>query len=352
MSPEYLISSLEAGNTVALTAPFIMNERVLIGFALSPGEFHSVDLALSEFRSVCTSLYSQVNSPRIFHGLKRIWESLDQRGLRGDSNSHHVDVDIVHDTKLMAYLLGPDSGREVDFGEHRVQQGLTLAHLCSRYLGEEYPYRNTDLYGNPPEAMADVLAYDAAIICRLEDTFSSLMSPRLKRLYCNLELPLMFILDNMRRVGIGVDGNACAEEAERIELEMEDLAEEIKGGAEVDLRSDREVFQFLVAQDVQFLDQWVYQWRKVSVRALEDIGTYYPIVKKILQFREMGQDLSFLRTATGRERVHPVWGQTRSKTSRIYARNPAVQNVSRKLRELFVPKPCMCLLRPITHRLK
>ncbi len=318
MSPEYLIANLEAGNTVALTAPFIMNERVLIGFALSPEEFHSLDLALNEFTSVCTSLYYCVNSPRIFHGLKRIWESLDQRGLRRDSNSHHVDVDIVHDTKLMAYLLDPDSGREIEFGERRVQAGLTLAHLCARYLRREYPYRNTNLYDNPaPASVADMLAYDAGIIRRLADTLSPLMSPGLKKLYRQMELPLMFVLDNMRRVGIGVHGKACAEEADRIELEIDDLAEQITGGAEVNLRSDREVYNFLTAQGISFSDQRVYQWRKVSTRTLEDIGSYYPVVKKILQFREMKQDLSFLRAAAGRERVHPAWGQTRSATSRV-----------------------------------
>ena len=46
-----------------------------------------------------------------------------------------------------------------------------------------------------------------------------------------------------------------------------------------------------------------------------------------------------------RDRIHPVWGQTRSATSRIYARNPAVQNVSRDLRHLFVPAPGHVLIK-------
>ena len=104
MTPEYLISNLEAGITVALTAPFILNERVLIGFALSPDEIHSLDLSLNEFTTVCTSLYFDVHTPRIFHGLKRIREFLDVRGLRTDSDLNNVDIDTVDDTKLMAVL--------------------------------------------------------------------------------------------------------------------------------------------------------------------------------------------------------------------------------------------------------
>jgi hypothetical protein len=36
---------------------------------------------------VCNSIYFQVNTPRIFHGLKRIWEFLDERGLRTDTET-------------------------------------------------------------------------------------------------------------------------------------------------------------------------------------------------------------------------------------------------------------------------
>jgi DNA polymerase I-like protein with 3'-5' exonuclease and polymerase domains len=59
----------------------------------------------------------------------------------------------------------------------------------------------------------------------------------------------------------------------------------------------------------------------------------------------MHQDVAFLSMAEGNERIHPVWGQTRSGTSRIYARQPAVQNVSRRLRHLFEPAPAHVLIK-------
>jgi DNA polymerase I len=59
----------------------------------------------------------------------------------------------------------------------------------------------------------------------------------------------------------------------------------------------------------------------------------------------MNQDVAFLHMAAGRQRVHPVWGQTRSGTSRIYARQPSVQNVSRRLRHLLVPAPGHVLIK-------
>jgi DNA polymerase-1 len=165
------------------------------------------------------------------------------------------------------------------------------------------------------------------------------MSKDLNKLYRHLELPLMLMLDNMRRVGIGVDGEVCAREVNRIEREMGILAQEITGGEDIDLRSDREVFRFLVRRGVSLQDQRVYQWGRVTNMALEEIAALYPVVQQILSFREKGQDLGSLRQMADQDRIHPVWGQTRSATSRIYARSPAVQNVSRQLRHLFIPAP-------------
>jgi DNA polymerase I len=346
-SPKYLLSVLDSGSTVALTAPLVLNDRVMLGFARSSEESHSVDLALNDFIALCPSLYGRVNTPRVYHGLKRIWEYLDTRGLRTNTERDNlVDKNKIEDIKLMAYLLDPDSGREVESGQYRVQEGLTLAHMCARYLGEEYPYRNTALYETEgPESFAVILAHDAVLIRRLADRLPTLMSPALRKLYRHVELPLMVLLDRMRRTGIGVDGEACREALERIEEEIARLAREITSGAEVDLRSDREVFRFLVAQGVQFRDQRVYQWQRIFAKALEETAPYYPAVQKILEFRDMGYDLAFLRQAEGRDQVHPVWGQTRSATSRIYARNPAVQNVSRELRNLFVPAPGHVLIK-------
>jgi hypothetical protein len=78
-SSENLLANLSSGRLLALTAPFITDTEVLVGYAGSPEEGYCVNLSLNEFVSLSKSLYSDVNTPRIFHGLKRIWEFLDQR---------------------------------------------------------------------------------------------------------------------------------------------------------------------------------------------------------------------------------------------------------------------------------
>jgi len=339
MTPDSWLSIFDSPTPVALVAPLVLDAEVLIGYSVSPDESHCAIVPFDEFVALVPSLYVSGDTPRIFHGLKRIWELLDERGLRTDSDrDKHLDINRIEDTLLMAYLLDPDSSREVEHGDYRVQEGLTLAHLSARYLREEYPSRNIDIYDQGSrDVFADILAHDAQLIYRLGAELPRRMSKDLYRLYKHLELPLTLVLDRMRRVGIGVDGGACAQELMRIKKQTEALAHEITGGQEIDLRSDRDVFRFFVAQGVRFQDQRVYQWQRVITKALEEVAPLYPLVQKILELGEMRQDLSFLRQASGHERIHPVWGQTRSATSRIYARNPAVQNVSRDLRYLFVP---------------
>jgi len=77
------------------------------------------------------------------------------------------------------------------------------------------------------EVFADILSHDALVIYRLATELPGRMSKELYRLYRDPELPLMLVLDNMRRVGLGLDGDTCAGEVKRTEKEMAVLAQEI-----------------------------------------------------------------------------------------------------------------------------
>lgn len=132
------------------------------------------------------SLYFQVNAPRVFHGLKRIWEFLDERGLRTDTDrDNYIDIHNITDTKLLAYLLDPDSARsQADNDDENFREvGLTIAHLALRHLGEDYPYRNTEIHKDKSmEAFADILANDALMIYRLAAELPNHMSKELYKL--------------------------------------------------------------------------------------------------------------------------------------------------------------------------
>jgi DNA polymerase I len=321
---EPLLGLLSSGAPVALTAPLVLEDQALVGYHSSTSHCGTCAVIPSvELLTAGRMLYEPRTAFIKVHGLKRIWEALDVP----DGEPRYVNLDLVHDTKLMAYLLDPDAG----------DQGLTLSVLAAQYLQEEYPHRALDIRDKDyPGAFYAALAYDAAVIWRLSEVLPTIMSTALLKLYRQLELPLILILDQMRREGIGVDGVTCIRERERIQAEMSALAGLITGNRDVDLSSDKDVFQLLIDRGVRFASTFV---RKVSDSLLEEVAHFYPIAQQLLRWRELDQDRRFLKWAAGKTRVHPVWRQMRAKTSRIYASQPAVQNVSRELRYLFVPRP-------------
>ncbi len=75
----------------------------------------------------------------------------------------------LSDTKLMAYLLDPDSVRSLK-NEYSSEEpeGLTLAFLARRYLGENYPYKVEEIYQSADSnLLADMLSFDARVVFRL-----------------------------------------------------------------------------------------------------------------------------------------------------------------------------------------
>jgi DNA polymerase-1 len=325
---------LSKGQLIALTAPLILDQTVIIGFYNISGDQGCIEVPKEESNKLGRLLFQPTRTRIAVHGLKRIWMALEEPGI----STSELDLDLVIDTKLMAYLLNPDAGKEED--------DLSLSHLAHEYLNENYPHMAVEVRDKGfPNAFHDALVRDARAILRLAKALSPSMGSSLFNLYQRVELPLMLVLDSMRCVGIGVDSDRARGELQRVRQELDYVAQKITGGVPVDLSSDPEVFKFLVQKGVQFGNPFVYTAQRVSTPVLEEIAPAYPAVQDILDWRQMSQDIAFLSMASARQRVHPVWGQTRSGTSRIYARQPPVQNVSRRLRYLFVPSPGYVLIK-------
>ncbi len=327
------LKSLLAHNTepVAVTAPLAVKNTALIGLYTSVGDSYCAEVPTSELKQIGALLYHPKAFPIVVHGLKRIWEFLDL-------NTDELDLKLITDTKLLAYLLDPDAGET---------NGLTLTHLAFQYLGEEYPHVASEVRDKGMlKALRESLMRDAQVIWSLGKELPQHMSKDLLRLYQYLELPLMLVLDRMQRVGIEVDGSAAYKERSRIVKEIAELQQRITGGKKINLMSPSAVFQLLMKREVRFKSEFVYAIRMVTTPALEEIAHLYAVVQDILDWRSMVTDLAFLHKAAGQDRVHPIWQQTRAATSRIYARDPAVQNVSRTLREnILVPAPGKVLIK-------
>ena len=143
------------------------------------------------------------------------------------------------------------------------------------------------------------------------------------------------MLLQMSRYGIGVDGAAAAVAYWGALNATKALADEITGGKKTNLWSDRDVYQLLREKKVLGASSK----KRVTQDDLKRLAPKYPLAARILEWRDSSTDLGFLGEAAGATRVYPKWN-VMSRTGRIYASDPPVQNVSKEIcRPLLIPAP-------------
>ena len=307
---------------VAVTAPFIFHDRVIIGLYGLSVQHACVDVSLEEFQLIKKFLYEPQRCRLAVHGISRIWRDLRL----GDE---HTRTDLILDTELMAYLLNSE-GYKKDY---------SVSHLVHEYLSEDYPLWHKVLADNPyPESIRGMLAYDAHLIYDLAYELLELIheaDPDLKFNYFYIQLALALMLLQMSRYGIGVDHAAAAVAYRDALNKSKALADEITGGREMNLWSERDVYDLLRGRKI-----WRGGNKEVVTRAdLKRLAPKHPIAAQILEWQDRSIDLRFLEEAAGATRVHPEW-KVMSRTGRVYASDPPVQNVNKEIcRPLLIPAP-------------
>jgi DNA polymerase-1 len=309
---------------VALTAPLIVDDQVLIGMYCHLTGSACMHLDINKLVDLKHFLYDPKLFRLLVHGIKRIWENHEIGTL-------DTYTDAIYDSELMAYLL--DSGRD----EHE----YSLSRLAYRYLDVTYPHRADDLFEKDyPEVLYELLAYDAELIADLAAVLLDKMDADLQFLYFYAELRIALILNEMSRYGIPVDGQAAAQVYRDTVAQREELEQEITGGKDYNLWDGSHVYQILKERKARFPSSVIIRREEVSEADLKRMSSYNPIASKILTWRDLLRtDLKFLEKAAGKSRIHPRWNMI-TKTSRITASNPAVQNVNKvTCRPLMRPEP-------------
>jgi DNA polymerase I len=313
---------------VACTAPFMTTDRVFIGL-YGPEVGHAcIDVPLQDFEDLKSFIYEPQAFRLAVHRIKRIWSNLNLGSLE-------TKTDLILDTELMSYLFNSGAPRE----------DYTLSHLVHEYFHEDYPLWLQEIADRPyPQVIHEILAWDAYLIYQLAYVLNEQLhatDPDLAFMYSYGEVPLVTILLDMTRRGIGVDGVKAAAAYAEATRRAETLYEEITGSEKVNLWNGREVYA-LLTRNYRGLSRTS---RELTAFDLRRIALREPRAAKILEWRDLQTDLSFLRAAAGATRVHPEW-ETMTKTGRIYASRPAVQNVDKeKYRPLMGPAPGHVLLK-------
>ncbi|HEU4758589.1 MAG TPA: DNA polymerase I [Dehalococcoidia bacterium] len=244
---------------------------------------------------------------------------------------------LAFDTMIAAYLLGEGGGG-----------ALSLPWLVSRRLGIEMEEVSQLLGGGRKSAQLTMDAVDVEsagryacagvdMTARLRDALDPELDQKgMRRLFQEIEMPLVSVLARMEMNGVAIDTGALREMAETLTLDVRRLEENIYAsvGHEFNIGSPQQLshilFEELHLPKTRRLKTGAYS---TDAQALENLRGLHDIIDLIYEYRELTKlkstyldTLPFLVHPETR-RLHTDFNQTGAATGRLSSSNPNLQNI-------------------------
>ena len=263
---------------------------------------------------------------------------------------------ISTDTMILSYLTHPEA-------KSHGLDALALSQLNYRTV----PYSEVAGSGKKQICFSEVevekatryAVEDADITWRIADKLlPELGDPAIRRLYEDVEMPLVDVLTRMEWIGIRIDadflGTLSGEMGERLNA-LERQIHGLAGGA-FNINSPKQLGEVLferlgLARGKKTKSGW-----STNVEVLQGLAEKHEIAARILDYRSVSKlkstytdALPRLRNpATGR--LHTSFNQAVTATGRLSSSDPNLQNIpirtheGRRIREAFVPQDGWVLL--------
>ncbi|MGH2951183.1 MAG: DNA polymerase I, partial [Solirubrobacterales bacterium] len=204
-----------------------------------------------------------------------------------------------------------------------------------------------------PERALEHAAQHAELALRLADLQAEdLERARMRRLFAEVEMPLLPVLASMERAGIAIDLAFFERLGARLHRELRLVEEEIRkvAGEEVNLRSVPQLRELLFDTLALPVVKRTKTGASTDESVLEQLAALgHEIPRLILEHRELdkldgtyvGKLPQLVNPATGR--IHTQFNQTIAATGRLSSSDPNLQNIpirsalGREIRKGFVP---------------
>ncbi|MBQ2768743.1 MAG: DNA polymerase I [Clostridia bacterium] len=185
---------------------------------------------------------------------------------------------------------------------------------------------------------------------RLYELFESQLRPQERKLYREIELPLISVLFSMERQGICIDTKALNDFSKKYNEELSELVEKIYelAGERFNVNSTQQLGKILFeklkigAGAKKKKDSKNY---KTTAEELEKYAEHSEIVRYLLRYRKIQKINSTyiegFKPLIKNGRVHTTYNQANTQTGRLSSVNPNLQNIpvrtqeGRELRKLF-----------------
>ncbi|MCD7981276.1 MAG: DNA polymerase I [Clostridiales bacterium] len=252
------------------------------------------------------------------------------------------------DVNLAAYLLNP------------LKNEYTYDDIAKDYLGQMVPAR-ADLLGKrklskaaeeEPEAVAKLACFAAyTALCAQAPLMEALRGSGMERLYLDVELPLVRVLDAMEKEGVRVERESLRAYGEQLTGRIAQLEQDIyeQAGEEFNINSPKQLGVILFEKLHLPNGKKTKTGYSTAADVLEKLAPEYPIVSGILEYRQLtklkstyAEGLSACIAADGR--IHTTFNQTITATGRLSSTEPNLQNIpirmemGRLIRKVFIPR--------------
>ena len=270
------------------------------------------------------------------HDLKALYRALASEG--------HVVPDPHHDTAIAAYLID-SSASSYDLSSVASQFGLPVLTATAPSLFDDTP---------DSAALMSELTTVATLIDRVENRIDEM---ELRRVYEEIELPLVGVLARMEALGIAVDRDVLTEITNTFADEVASLDERIQqvAGHPFKVNSPQQLQAVLFDELGLTPTKKIKSGYSTDASSLESIVDEHEIVPLILRFREIDKlrstyGTSLISTVAEDGRIHASFNQMVARTGRLSSESPNLHNIpvrseeGRRLRTAFVPRPGWDLL--------
>ena len=259
----------------------------------------------------------------------------------------------LFDTMIAHYLINPDMRHNMDIlsETYLKYSPKSIETLIGKKGKNQISMRNVTL-----EEIKEYAVEDADITLQLKELFTiELDKTETKKLFNEIEIPLVSVLADMETEGIRLDVDFLKQMSAEMDIEIKSLEQKIyeSAGEKFNLASPKQLGDILF--DKLKIGGAKQKKTKTGQYATgEEVLTYLandnPIVKQILDWRQMVKLQSTYILALPEQvdkktlRVHTDYMQTVAATGRLSSNNPNLQNIpirterGRQIRKAFVAR--------------
>ncbi|MGZ5033087.1 MAG: DNA polymerase I [Usitatibacter sp.] len=259
---------------------------------------------------------------------------------------------VTHDTLLQSYVLESHQRHDMDALATRYLNAKTISYVEVAGKGaSQIPFDQVDV-----QRATEYSAEDADVTLQLHGAMWPRLEKdaKLRRIYCDIEIPVAGVLLTMERNGVLIDSELLARQSQELGLKMMQLegkAHELAGGP-FNLGSPKQLSEVLFDRlKLKVVKKTPSGAPSTDEEVLEKLALDHPICATLLEHRGVAKLKStytdklprMVHAKTGR--VHTNYAQAVAVTGRLSSTDPNLQNIpvrtaeGRRIREAFIAPP-------------